>query len=242
MFEFDPHLHCLTSGHGTTDTISDLAKHAAKKGLNMIGVTDHGPATICSGKASYFRSLASAPKKRCGIDVLYGVELNILDYDGTVDLSDEILQGLDYAIISMHMQNIKPGTVEENTYGYINAMKHPKVKILGHCDDVKYPVDYDALMVAAMHYGIIFEINNFSLSPDGYRGDTRENAKRILNLCKKNNYPIVLSSDSHGKERLGNFKYALEMLKETEFPDSLILNYSSENFKKFICQTKGPQM
>ena len=56
MFEFDPHLHCIASGHGTTDTITDLAKQAARKHLNMIGLTDHGPATMHSGHVSYFRN------------------------------------------------------------------------------------------------------------------------------------------------------------------------------------------
>ena len=234
MFEFDPHLHCIASGHGTTDTITDLAKQAAKKHLNMIGLTDHGPATMHSGKVSYFRNLRYAPKNRCGVDILYGVELNILDQDGTVDLSDDILETLDYAIISMHTQNVKPGSVEENTFAYVNAMRHPKVKIIGHCDDVKFPVDYETLMVAAKHYGVIFEINNASLSPDGYRGDTRENVKTILGLCKKYNHPVVLSSDSHGKKHVGDFKYALKMIKETNFPEDLILNYSTQSFKKFI--------
>lgn len=234
MFEFDPHLHCIASGHGTTDTITDLAKQAKNKHLNMIGVTDHGPATLHSGKASYFRNLRYAPKKRCGIDILYGVELNILDYKGTVDLDDETLSGLDYAIISMHTQNIKPGTVEENTFAYVNAMKHPKVKIIGHCDDMKYPVDYEALLVAAKHYGVVFEINNSSLSPDGYRGDTQGNVRTILELCKKYNHPVVLSSDSHGKKHVGDFKYAMELIKEVHFPETLILNCSCKEFKKFI--------
>ena len=168
------------------------------------------------------------------VDILYGVELNILDYKGTVDLEDEILETLDYAIISMHTQNVKPASVEENTFAYVNAMSHPKVKIIGHCDDVKFPVDYEALMVAAKHYGVVFEINNASLSPDGYRGDTRENVKTILELCKKYNHPIVLSSDSHGKKHVGDFKYALKMIKETDFPEDLILNYSTQSFKEFI--------
>lgn len=234
MFEFDPHLHCIASGHGTTDTITGLAKQAAKKHLNMIGLTDHGPATMHSGKTSYFRNLCYAPKKRCGVDVLYGVELNILDYNGTVDLDDKTLNDLDYAIISMHTQNVKPGTTEENTFAYVNAMRHPKVRIIGHCDDVKFPVDYEALMVAAKHYGVMFEINNCSLSPDGYRGDTSENVRTILELCKKYNHPVVLSSDSHGKKHVGDFKYALKLIKETDFPEDLILNYSTQSFKKFI--------
>ena len=234
MFEFDPQLHCIASGHGTTDTITDLAKQAARKHLNMIGLTDHGPATMHSGHVSYFRNLRYAPKKRCGVEILYGVELNILDYNGTVDLDDEVLDGLDYAIVSMHLPNVKPGSVKENTFAYVNAMRHPKVKIIGHCDDTRYPVDYEALLVAAKHYGVAIEINNSSLSPDGYRGDVRENVRTILELCKKYEHPVILSSDSHGAKHVGDFQYAMEMVQEAGFPEKLILNRSSQEFREFI--------
>lgn len=234
MFELDPHTHSLASGHADNCTITDLAKQASAVGLKAIGITDHGPATLCSGKAAYFRNLAYAPKKRCEIEILYGIELNILDYNGTVDLEDEILENLDYAIISMHTPNIKPGTVEENTFAYINAMKHPKVKIVGHPEDVKYPVDYEALVVAAKHYGVAIEVNNNSLSPKGYRGDVRENVRQILQFCKKYECPVVVSSDSHGTEHVGNFRYAMEMIQECGVPEKLIVNRTLKEFKSFI--------
>lgn len=234
IFEFDPHIHSLSSGHASQSTITDLAKKASLVGLKMIGITDHGPATLGSGKTSYFRNLSYAPKKRCGIEILYGVELNILDRDGNVDLDDEILDRLDYAIASMHLPNMKPGSVEENTFAYVNAMKHPKVKIIGHCEDVRYPVDFEAIIIAAKHFGVVLEINNSSLSPNGYRGDVHENVETILELCKKHNHPIVLSSDSHGIKHVGDFQYAIEMIHKIQFPEGLILNYSAEKFKIWL--------
>lgn len=234
MFEFDPHIHSIASGHGSQATITDLAKKASHIGLKAIGITDHGPATLCSSRESYFRNLAYAPKKRCGIDILYGVELNILDKEGTVDLDDEILKTLDYAIISMHAPTYKSGSIEENTFAYVNAMKHPHVKIVGHPEDTKFPVDFEALIVAAKHFGVAIEINNSSLSPEGYRGDVRESIRLILELCKKHACPVVLSSDSHGDKHVGDFTYALQMIQECGFPESLILNCSLEGFRKFV--------
>ncbi len=234
MFEFDPHTHSIASGHASSSTITDMAKQAAARNLNLLGITDHGPATMHASRAAYFRNLAYAPKKRCGIEILYGVELNILDNDGNVDLEDEILEHLDYAIISMHLPTKKPDTIEANTFAYINALKHPNVRIIGHCDDVKYPVDYEALIIAAIHYHVVLEINNSSLSPDGYRGDTKENVRTILRLCKKYGHPVVLSSDSHGTEQIGDFQYAMDLIREMDFPQNLILNTSSECFKNFV--------
>ena len=179
MYLSDIHTHSIASGHGTTCTISDMAKAASKKGLKLLGISDHGPGTLASGTSSYFRSLPFYPRKRFGIDILYGVELNILDSAGHTDLSDELLNNLDYAIISMHRQNYRSGSVSQNTEAYINAMKHPAVKILGHCDDTHFPVDYETLARAALRENVIFEINEASLAPGGYRGDTRANAACI---------------------------------------------------------------
>lgn len=165
MYLSDVHTHSIASGHGTTCTVSDMAKAASKKGLKLLGITDHGPGTLAAGTSSYFRSLSYSPKKRFEIELLFGVELNILDVDGHVDLSDKLLDKLDYAIASMHAQNYKSGSVKENTSAYLNAMKHPCVKILGHCDNPHFPADYETLAVAAKEFGVIFEINEASLAP-----------------------------------------------------------------------------
>lgn len=234
MYLSDVHTHSIASGHGTTCTVSDMAKTAAKKGLKLLGITDHGPGTLAAGTSSYFRSLSYSPKKRFGIELLFGVELNILDVDGHVDLSDELLDKLDYAIASMHAQNYKSGSVKENTSAYLNAMRHPCVKILGHCDNPHFPADYEALAVAAKEFGVIFEINEASLAPYGYRGDTRSNNREILRCCRKYNIPIVLSSDSHGAEHIGDFTYAAEFVHEEMFPAELILNNDIPRLKMVL--------
>lgn len=233
-FEFDIHTHTIASGHASTATITDMVKAAAAKNLKLLGISDHGPATCFGGKPSYFRNLAYAQKKRLGVEMLYGAEANILNNEGKLDLEDAILSKLDYVIASIHKPVKKPGTMEENTSAYIEAIKNPLVRIIGHCDDVKYPVDYLALVKAAMKYDVMFEINNSSLSPEGYRGDTRFNDLMILNLCKHFHYPVIFASDSHGTKHVGDFAYALELSKLAQMPESLIMNYSLKAFKCFL--------
>ena len=234
MYLCDMHTHTIASGHGTSCTIADMAKKAHEKGLTLLGITDHGPGTLGAGTPSYFRSLAHAPRKRCGIRVCYGVELNITDFSGNLDLEDEILEGLDYAIASMHRPNRRPGGQTANTLAYIQAMKHPAVRMIGHCDDVKYPVDYDELTAAAREYGIVMEINNSSLSPEGYRGDTRANNRMLLEGCLRNRVPVLLSSDSHGTAHIGDFTYARAMVQEMNYPEELILNDKPEQVLKLL--------
>lgn len=234
MYLSDIHTHSIASGHGTACTITHMAKRAADLGLRLLGITDHGPATLAAGTPSYFRSLSFSPRKRFGVELLYGVELNILDIEGHIDLEEELLSRLDYAIASMHAQNYRPGTCEENTKAYLNVMKHPSVKLLGHCDNPRYPADYEKLAFYANRLGVIFEINEASLAPYGYRGDTAENNRRILAACRKYQVPLVLSSDSHGAAHIGDFSYAGDFIHEAMFPESLVLNNQIPRLKVFL--------
>ena len=220
----DMHTHTIASGHGTSSTIADMAKAASAKGLKILGITDHGPATRAAGTPSYFRSLAHTARYRAGIRICCGAEVNIIDYNGNIDLADEILENLDFAIASIHKQNLAPGSETANTLAYTQAMRHKKVRIIGHPDDTRYPVDYEALAEAAGEYGVILEVNNSSLSPEGYRGDVRPNYRRMLEACASRSLPILMSSDSHGPGGIGDFTYAEAMLREMHYPSELILN------------------
>lgn len=234
MFLSDIHTHSIASGHGTSCTISDMAKEASFQGLKLLGITDHGPATLAAGTPSYFRSLLYSPKKRFGVELLYGIELNILDISGKVDLEQELLDQMDYAIASMHYQNFRPRSCEENTQAFLNVMENPVVKILGHCDNTQYPVDYEAIIKKAGETSTILEINEASLAPYGYRGDTRNNCSQILHYCHKYLVPIVLSSDSHGKEHIGDFTYSAEFVHNAMFPEALILNNQIPKLKMLL--------
>lgn len=236
LVKLDVHTHTIASGHASTATITDMAKAAAANNLTLLGISDHGPATFGGGRPSYFRSLSSAQRRRFGVEMLYGAEVNILNDQGKLDLEDSILKELDYVIASVHKPTKKPGTIEENTTAYINAMKNPYVCIIGHCDDERYPIDHLALVRAAMEHHVLLEINNSSLSPNGYRGDTRFNDLMILNLCSYFHYPVLLSSDSHGTKHVGDCSYAQELVKLAEVPGDLILNSSADTFKSFLAE------
>lgn len=233
-YELDIHTHTIASGHGSCATITDMAKAARARNLKMIGISDHGPATLGGGRISYFRNLKYAQRERLGIKMLYGAEANIINHRGNLDLSDDILKGLDYVIASMHHPTIKPGSVEENTGAYIRVMKNPYVSVIGHCDDTKFPIDPFKLFAAAMENHVLLEINNSSLSPEGYRGDTKYTDLILLNLSVHFNYPVLLSSDSHGTAHVGDFTYAAEAANLAKVPRNLILNYSSKALLSFL--------
>jgi putative hydrolase len=81
----DLHTHSIASGHALS-TIQENAQAAAKKGLEILGVTDHGPQTPGGPHVYYFYSLFALPDFLEGVRILRGVEANIIDGQGNLDL------------------------------------------------------------------------------------------------------------------------------------------------------------
>lgn len=229
----DTHSHTIASGHAY-NTIEEMAKAASEKGIKILAITEHAPNMPGTCHRFYFENLKVVNRMRHGVELLLGVELNVIDYEGNVDLDKETLSRLDIAIASLHTPCIKPGSMDENTNALIGAMKNPYVKIIGHPDDAKYPIDYERLVKAAKEHHVLLELNNNSLNPDGFRLNAKENDIRMLNLCKEYGVPITLGSDAHIAEDIANYCYSKEILDITEFPEDLIMNTSIDRFKAFL--------
>ena len=229
----DLHTHTIASGHAY-NTINEMIQAAVGRGLKVLGITEHGPAMAGTCNNIYFQNLKVLPRERSGIRVLYGVELNILDFEGHVDLPEHILEELDVVIASMHLPCFTGGTKAENTRAYLNVMKNPHVKIIGHPDDGRYPMDYKALVEGAKEHGVLLEMNNSSLSPSSYRTRARENYMELLEYCKEFDTPIVVDSDAHVDLDVGNHRLALELIEAVDFPERLVLNANPDQLEKYF--------
>lgn len=233
---FDLHTHTIASGHAYC-TLREMARTASEKGLELLGITEHAPKMPGTCHNFYFHNLKTVPREMYGIRLLLGVELNILDCRGTVDLEERELKNMDLAIASLHLPCMKPGTREENTEAYLNAMKNPYVTIIGHPDDGRYEIDYPALVQGAKEYGKILELNNHSLDPSCFRKGARENDLEMLKLCMKYQVPVVMDSDAHFDTLIGEFDAARSILEEIDFPEELVLNHSLDALKKYVNRT-----
>lgn len=228
----DLHTHTIASGHAY-NTINEMVEAASGQGITIYGITEHAPAMAGSCTLMYFMNLKALPRERKGITVLYGAELNILDFDGHVDMPDRTLAEMDVTVASMHTPCLKGGTAAENTRAYLNVMKHPYINIIGHPDDGRYPVDYKALAEGAREYGVLLEVNNSSLSPNSFRDHARENYLKMLEWCKEFETPVVMDSDAHVDLDVGNHSLARELLKEAGFPEHLVVNVCPQLLKKY---------
>ena len=234
----ETHSHTLASGHAYC-TIKEMAAKAAELGLEGIAITDHAPEMPGSCHKFYFHNMKILPREMNGIEVLFGTELNILDSEGNVDMESKVLGEMDIAIASIHPPCYgKSRGIEENTQAFINIMKNPKIDIIGHPDDGRYEVDYRILAQVAKETGTLLEINNSSLRPGGFRKNTYENAKVMLEYCKEFGTMITLGSDAHVDTEIACTDYSARVLQEVDFPEELVANTSLEKLKKNLKRNK----
>lgn len=233
----DLHTHTVASGHAYS-TLEEMVKSASEKGLEILGITEHGPAMPGTCNSIYFENLRCVPRNMYGVELLLGAELNILDTNGHIDLDDALLNKLDIVIASLHIPCFEPKTKLENTQAMLSAIKNPRINILGHPDDGRYPVDYVAIVQCAKEYGTMLELNNSSLNPNGFRKDARKNDTELLKLCINYDVPIVINSDAHISFDVGRYDFAEDLLNELCFPNHLIINQNPDLLRKMINDKK----
>lgn len=230
----DTHAHTIVSGHAYS-TIREMAAAAVSRGMQAMALTEHAPDMPGTCQEYYFMNLDVVPREMNGIRMLFGAELNILNPQGEVDLSDQIIKDLDIVIASIHIPCYGLNhTKEENTNAYLAAMKNPYIHIIGHPDDGRFPVDYEALVKGAKETHTLLELNNSSLRPKSFREGTRENMLTMLDLCKQYDVPVTTGSDAHIDIDAGNFCYVQEVLDYCHFPEDLIVTTDLEKLKSYL--------
>ena len=233
-FLVDTHSHTIASGHAYS-TITEMAEAAAAKGLKALALTEHAPEMPGTCGLFYFQNLDVVPRMQKGIRLLMGAEVNIMDPDGTIDLPENTCRDLDIVVASVHPPCYGLGhTEKENTRAYVEAMKKPYIHIIGHPDDGRFPLDYEA-----KETGTLLELNNSSLRPQSSRKGTRENMITMLDLCRQYEVPVTTGSDAHVNVDAGNFTYIKEVIDYCGFPEELIATANLELLKSFIPSLKN---
>ena len=228
----DLHIHSIASQHAYS-TISEIATQANNIGLSFIGITDHGPAMIDAPREYYFQNLRVLPKLFCGVTLLKGAELNILDENGQVDLKSHTIDTLDYAIASYHAGIIPYYYTKENyTKGWLAIMDNPKVKILGHIDNPRIPFDFEPVLLKAKEKNILLEVNNASYLH--VRPGSFEVGLELFSLAKEIGNNVIVNSDAHVHLDVGQVDRASELLSKINFPSENIVNSSLSLFQEYF--------
>ena len=234
----DLHVHTNASQHAYS-TLYENVLAAAKCGLNMIANTDHGPALPDSPHIWKISKQYKLPDSAEGVRILRGAEANIVDFNGGLDIPDEILSQLEWVIASLHTYVIEPGTFDQHTACWIEIAENPRVDLIGHCEDLRYDFDHRAVVSALRDNQKILEVNNNSFLR---RAGSLDNLRSILKLCIQYQVPVAVNSDAHFCSDVGRHGPALKFLEEMDFPVQLVVNGTGEALDYYLKQYRGRQL
>lgn len=227
----DLHTHTIASTHAYA-TVTEMAYEAAKLGLFALAVTDHARTMPGAPGPFYFESLGLLPEYLQGVRLLRGIEANISDYDGNLDVEASLQQHLDWIVASMHTITLDgKATVEKCTNAYLKLAENPNVNVIGHSGSEYFKYDYDKVIPVFAKNGKLVEINDSAFR---YDRDYVGNCVTIAKLCKKYGARICVDTDAHFTNTLGRAYKTLEMLEDIDFPEKLIVNTSVENLKAYF--------
>lgn len=228
----DMHTHTIASGHAYS-TVNELALEAARKGLLALAVTDHGPAIPGGPHLYHFGAMRFFPRTIGGVRILTGVEANIIDPDGTLDLPEEYLQRLDFVMAGLHegcgMEGLGP---DGNTTAVIKAMANPRVKAISHPGNPIFPLNYERVVEAACQTATALEINNSSFVIS--RKGSRPNCESLAELIARTGASVMVGSDAHIAQGVGEFAAAIEVLECAGVVEEQVVNSTLERLFAFL--------
>ncbi|HHV38632.1 MAG TPA: PHP domain-containing protein [Tepidimicrobium sp.] len=239
----DYHTHTIFS-HGK-GSIRDNVEAARKKGLKQIAICDHGPGHRLYGVKRdalfHMRGIVDGLNKEYGdIEVLLGVEANVMSYDGSIDVDDDILGIIDILLLGFHYGIIPKGwdsrfkfyilnplskllpplqknMIAWNTGAIIRAMDRYPIDIITHPGS-KARLDIGRLARAAYDRGVALEINS------SHSQLSVENIEIALN----EKVEFYINSDAHHPSRVGDVATGIERALKAKIPIDRIVNVEKE--------------
>jgi len=219
----DVHMHTVeTDGR---NTIEEMAEAAKAHGYKYMAITDHSKnLAFANGlddkrAVEHIKRIRAANDQIDGIKIFAGIEVDILA-DGTLDLSDSVLEQMDLVIASVHSHfNQSPA---EMTDRLLKAVENPNTSLIGHPTGRlllrrdAYQFDMDAILKAAAKNKVAMELNAYP--------DRLDLCDRHLRLAKQHGVKIVINTDSHHTSHLDKIRYGVLQARRAWLTPSDVLN------------------
>lgn len=241
--KYDLHMH--TQYSDGKSTMEENVKAAISKGLDMIAITDHGPEHYFFGIKEndilkLRKEVNELNEKYPEIEILLGIEANILGVDGTIDCTDMIRGNIDVLLagyhfgskpanffrdIKIHVYNLLGKKIpyfrkkikNYNTLSLVNAMRKYDIDILTHPGD-KGDVDMDKVARVAAETGTKLEIN------ERHKHLTVEE----IEIAMTHAVEFIISSDAHLASHIGVYDNVMQRVEAANLDKNRIVNYRGD--------------
>jgi DNA polymerase (family X) len=219
----DLHMHSTWSDGRSS--IEEMVTACAARGYEYMVISDHSKALAMTGGLDAYRlrlqwaEIEQVRARHPEIRILRAMEVDILG-DGSLDLEDEMLAGLDLVLVSLHSRFDLPA--DQQTERVLKALSHPEVNIFCHPTarliNRRKPVemDLDLILRRAAELGVAVELNS---SPN--RLDLRDTH---LKLARELGCKVVIDTDAHRIGELDLMRYGVEQARRAGLTAGDVVN------------------
>lgn len=210
-------------------SIKEMAEACIERGYEYLGMTDHSKTAAYAGGLSVNEikqqweeiDKLNAEFANEGIDftIFKGIESDILS-NGELDYDDEILDGFDFVIASIHNGLDMPR--KKMMTRFRNAIKNPHTDIIGHptgrllLQRDGSDLDMNELIELAAEHNTAIEIN---ANPHRLDLDWRHG-----NKAKEVGLISSINPDAHSKKDIDYISYGVHIARKGKFEKERILN------------------
>lgn len=225
----DYHIH---SGYSkdAKSTVAQNIQVAIEKGLKEIAITDHYVYHMYGIKPDELNQIVRGIdllNKEMPINILKGVEANLIDQKGNIDLPRSEQDKLDIVVLGYHksggnifnrgkhtkMRKNTPKNVELNTQAYLTALENNKINIVAH-PNYACPIDVVRIAEYCKEHNIFFELNGRKNCIDD------ETFRKVIATGVK----FIMDSDAHSADRVGDVRLGLTIMEKFDIPENQIAN------------------
>jgi DNA polymerase (family 10) len=219
----DVHMHTVaTDGR---NTIEEMAEAAQARSYKYMAITDHSKNLAFANGLDDKRAVEHIKRIRAvagrteKIKIFAGIEVDILA-DGTLDLSDSVLEQMDIVIASVH-SHFNQGPAEM-TDRLLRAVDNPNTSLIGHPTGRlllrrdAYAFDIDAVLKAAAQKKVAMELNAYP--------DRLDLCDRHLRLAKQYGVKIAINTDSHHTSHMEKIRFGVLQARRAWLTSQDVLN------------------
>ena len=221
-------------------SIKEMAEACIERGYEYLGITDHSQTAAYAGglkpdevKQQWDEIDALNEEfKSAGTNfvIFKGIESDILA-DGSLDYEDDILEGFDFVIASVHQSLEMPE--DKMMERFRNAIKNPYTRMIGHptgrllLKREESKIDLNELVALAAEHNTAVEIN---ANPRRLDLDWK-----FGNKAKEVGMMTSINPDAHNIDGIDLMKYGVRIARKGKYEKERVLNTkSAEEVKAFF--------
>lgn len=214
--KYDFHVH--TSYSDGESSPFDMVEVAAEKGLQATAITDHGPSLevgIREGRIENMVKDIRILKGDSDIPVLLGIEANIIDFEGNLDIPESLEDRLDFVMAGVHTLEVSMESYSHFTRRYLertaNAMKNQDIDVVPH--PFWYQKDLSVYLTPdeATYFARTAAQNDVAIELNGRYQVPSNN---LLTACIEENADFILGSDAHSPDEVGQVNWSIYLLRD----------------------------